>query len=85
MSTESMLMDYVMLDKERRMLEEKLAHVKMKMGEMEQPVLDVTQEHAIQNTKIAGLTLYIDRRIWARAFACSRTSRKASSHSDAAM
>jgi hypothetical protein len=61
----ALLVRYVTADKEVRAMEEKLEAAKKKLNELEPQVLDYMQRHGMSSAKVAGLTVYLNRQIWA--------------------
>lgn len=54
------------LEHEKRALEDKLKEVKARQAQIEERVQEVFAETGMQNVRIAGLTVYLERKLWAK-------------------
>lgn len=59
------LLEFVELAKERRELEARLKAVKARQEKLETPLLDSFAKNETQNVRVAGITVYVHRQLWA--------------------
>ena len=61
----SQMSRYVALSLERRALEAKLKLVEADLGALDEPLRMQMAEHGVSNMRAGGLTVYINRQLWA--------------------